>query len=206
MNKKTILIALAILTITIGALAALIMKNGSGSVYVLIVSVGIIVTAAVTGRFMISKGPDKKYDERMLKARGDAALMAFLVTLFLVMGIGFLSTVSDDTFPLSLSASSLICSLIGCFTFVILADMQDAYLSMTEKRPGVSVFFFITGIILIIIWATKFFRDRNTDPNEMAVQLTASIGWVVVGCEMLIKTAVDKKAAKTEEADEESKA
>ena len=40
----------------------------------------------------------------------------------------------------------------------------------------------------------------------MAVQLTASIGWAVVGCEMLIKTAVDKKAVKTEEADEESKA
>ena len=204
MNKKTVFVALAIEIVAIGILTAIAMVYGGGTSTTVLISAFFVLVVGGIGFGSLYKGYSKEYDERMVKARSDAAFLAFMVTLILIMSVGFMSFTSDGRFPLSLYSSSMVCSMVGIATFIILSDMQDAYLSMTQKRFGCSIAFFFLGIIQI--FSSGFWSDHNPDPDRIATLLGMGICWLVIGCEMFIKSAIDRKAASVEDMNEESEA
>ena len=204
MNKKTVFVALAILIAVVAVLIGISLASGTGTTTSVAISAGFVVFAGIIGLGPVYTGLGKAYDERMLKARSDAAFLAFLVTLMLIMCAGFISNTSDGAFPLSLYATSMVCAMTGISTFVILADMQDAYLSISQKRFVNSISFFFLG--LVMIFTSGVGTDRVINLDRTATLLAMGIGWTAIGLEMFIKSAADRKAASVEEADEESEA
>ena len=105
--------------------------------------------------YSINKNYENGYDERQLKAQGVAYMNAFFVTLFTAIVLGMVSMIMDDL-PLTIYESSLITFMIGFATFVISADVKDAYFGFRKKRLPLAIVFGIVGIISLIVAVIGF--------------------------------------------------
>ena len=207
MNKKSMYVSLAIIFIVIVAISAMAvpvsddLKIVSGAAAILIPAVFVSVIGVMTLVGM-NKTNSKGFDERMLKARGDAALNALVVTLVTALFIGFIDIFVDGKLPLTLFEASMISAMTGVGTFIILADMQDAYLGMKEKRKVSALSFGAVGLFIIVLVASSY--RRTPKPDNIVCMLTMGIVWSAIAVEMFIKMACDKRAEKMETEDEES--
>ena len=203
MNKKSGIAAIIILIVSISIISLIVLKSegmfvvGSVLTTALITVFGLICFVAM----MLSKAKD--YDERQLKARGDAAVFSLLLSLLLIMGCGFLSYVNDGRFPFSLFATSMMCSGIGMAAFIIIADLNDAYLGFKQKRSTFVISLFSLGVIQFTS-SGIFSGHMINDPDRLAVLLTMGSCWFAVGFEMLFKMISEKRSLELERDDEES--
>lgn len=207
MNRKSILVSLAILiaVITVITLMAVPVARDhtliSGTAAILIPSVFVSVVGVAT-LIGMNKTNAKGFDERMLKARGDAALNAFVVTLITILCIGFIGEFTDGALPLTMFEAAMVSSMTGVGTFIILADMQDAYLGMKEKRKVSAISFGAVGVFILLTVLSGVHRNPYAD--NVVTMLSLGITWIAVSTEMFIKMACDKRTEKMETADEES--
>ena len=207
MNKRSLYVSLAIMVIviTIVTLMAVPVAQGhtliGGTAAILIPSVFVSVVGVLT-LIGMNKTNSKGFDERMLKARGDAALNAFVVTLITILCIGFVSEFTDGSLPLTFFEASMVSAMTGVGTFIIIADMQDAYLGMKEKRKVSAICFGAVGVFIVLTVLSGISRNPNAD--NVVIMLSLGITWIAGSVEMFIKMVCDKRAEKMETADEES--
>lgn len=202
MNRKSLVVSLAILVIVITIISLMAVTKAQGDKVTGIITSVIISVVGIATLVGMNKTNADGFDERMLKARGDAALNALVVTLITGLCIGLLSMSTEGALPLTLLDASMISSMTGAGTFIILADMQDAYLGMKEKRKVSAICFGAVGVFIVVIVLSRLSRDPGVD-NAVPL-LTLGIVWIAVATEMFIKMACDKRAEKMETADEES--
>ena len=202
MNRKSLVVSLAILVIVITIISLMAVTKAQGDKVTGIITSVIISVVGIATLVGMNKTNADGFDERMLKARGDAALNALVVTLITGLCIGLLSMSTEGALPLTLLDASMISSMTGAGTFIILADMQDAYLGMKEKRKVSAICFGAVGVFIVVIVLSRLSRDPGVD-NAVPL-LTLGIVWIAVATEMVIKMACDKRAEKMETADEES--
>ena len=202
MNRKSLVVSLAILVIVITIISLMAVTKAQGDIVTGIIISVIISVVGIATLVGMNKTNADGFDERMLKARGDAALNALVVTLITGLCIGLLSMSAEGAFPLTLLDASMISSMTGAGTFIILADMQDAYLGMKEKRKVSAICFGSVGVFIVVIVLSRLSRDPGVD-NAVPL-LTLGIVWIAVATEMFIKMACDRRSEKMEMSDEES--
>ena len=202
MNRKSLVVSLAILVIVITIISLMAVTKAQGDIVTGIITSVIISVVGIATLVGMNKTNADGFDERMLKARGDAALNALVVTLITGLCIGLLSMSTDGALPLTLLDASMISSMTGAGTFIILADMQDAYLGMKEKRKVSAICFGAVGVFIVVIVLSRLSRDTGVD-NAVPL-LTLGIVWIAVATEMFIKMACDRRSEKMEMSDEES--
>ena len=202
MNRKSLVVSLAILVIVITIISLMAVTKAQGDIVTGIIISVIISVVGIATLVGMNKTNADGFDERMLKARGDAALNALVVTLITGLCIGLLSMSTDGALPLTLLDASMISSMTGAGTFIILADMQDAYLGMKEKRKVSAICFGAVGVFIVVIVLSRLSRDPGVD-NAVPL-LTLGIVWIAVATEMFIKMACDRRSEKMEMSDEES--
>ena len=202
MNRKSLVVSLAILVIVITIISLMAVTKAQGDIVTGIIISVIISVVGIATLVGMNKTNADGFDERMLKARGDAALNALVVTLITGLCIGLLSMSTDGALPLTLLDASMISSMTGAGTFIILADMQDAYLGMKEKRKVSAICFGAVGVFIVVIVLSRLSRDTGVD-NAVPL-LTLGIVWIAVATEMFIKMACDRRSEKMEMSDEES--
>jgi len=151
--------------------------------------------------YSINKNYENGYDERQLKAQGVAYMNAFFVTLFTAIVLGMVSMIMDDL-PLTIYESSLITFMIGFATFVISADVKDAYFGFRKKRLPLAIVFGIVGIISLIVAVIGFANGLAGRSKYISVMVVDAVCFIAVSTEMIIKTIRDKKKEALE--DEES--
>ena len=202
MNRKSLVVSLAILVIVITIISLMAVTKAQGDIVTGIITSVIISVVGIATLVGMNKTNVDGFDERMLKARGDAALNALVVTLITGLCIGLLSMSTDGSLPLTLLDASMISSMTGAGTFIILADMQDAYLGMKEKRKVSAICFGAVGVFIVVIVLSRLSRDPGID--NAVPMLTLGIVWMAVATEMFIKMACDRRSEKMEMSDEES--
>ena len=202
MNRKSLVVSLAILVIVITIISLMAVTKAQGDIVTGIIISVILSVVGIATLVGLNKTNVDGFDERMLKARGDAALNALVVTLITGLCIGLLSMSTDGALPLTLLDASMISSMTGAGTFIILADMQDAYLGMKEKRKVSAICFGSVGVFIVVIVLSRLSRDPGVD-NAVPL-LTLGIVWIAVATEMFIKMACDRRSEKMEMSDEES--
>lgn len=202
MNRKSLVVSLAILVIVITIISLMAVTKAQGDIVTGIIISVIISVVGIATLVGMNKTNADGFDERMLKARGDAALNALVVTLITGLCIGLLSMSTDGALPLTLLDASMISSMTGAGTFIILADMQDAYLGMKEKRKVSAICFGAVGVFIVVIVLSRLSRDPGVD--NVVPMLTLGIVWIAVATEMFIKMACDRRSEKMEMSDEES--
>ena len=204
MKRIVMCISLIILAAIVAAIAAGVIPVPDtypwmGTVALLI---PLIVFAVIIGFLLagLNKNKSSQYDERMIKARGDSAMKALVVTNSTILTIGFACTY----LPLNLTIfdASVISVEIGLGTFAILADIQDAYLGMKDKRKGFALFFGATGLFILYTYISKLYR--NPEAENDIYMLVVGISLLALSIEMFIKMLCDKRAAKLETEDEKS--
>ena len=151
--------------------------------------------------YSINKNYENGYDERQLKAQGVAYMNAFFVTLFTAIVLGMVSMIMDDL-QLTIYESSLITFMIGFATFVISADVKDAYFGFRKKRLPLAIVFGIVGIISLIVAVIGFANGLAGRSKYISVMVVDAVCFIAVSTEMIIKTIRDKKKEALE--DEES--
>ncbi|MCR5059973.1 MAG: hypothetical protein K6A80_02960 [Saccharofermentans sp.] len=173
-----------------------ILTNG----LIILVTIAIIIFAAVM-LLLLNKSAKKDFDERQLKARGTAAMNALIVTLVTAMGIAMIGR-SVDNFPLSVFEIGIIICLTGAITFLINADITDAFFGMKAKRFPLAIIYTIVGVMELMMSGIYNLIFKVGAGHELSVvSLVTGIYFFAVGIEMIIKGLIDRKEAK---ADEES--
>ena len=204
MKRKMFFISLIILVAVVAFFAAGVVPVPDkypwiGYVIVLILSIPAVDTGAFILKSM-NKDKSVQYDERMLKARGDAAINAFVVTIVTLLFIGAIDFACS--IGLTVYDAAMITAMAGVGTFVILADIQDAYLGMKENRKMCAAVSGAVGIFIIVSWVYKMHRNPQAD-YEFSM-----LGWgittTVISIEMFIKILCDMRTAKLETEDEKS--
>ena len=158
-----------------------------------------IVVFAVIMLVMVNRNKQKDYDERQMRARGSAAMNALIVTIIVAFGMGVLARTADS-FPLTMYEAGLIICLTGAFTFLINADLNDAFIGMKGRRLPFAIIYTIVGLMQLLM--SGFFKliFKVGFGSELGiVAFVAGIYFTAVGIFMIIKAICEKKEAKEDE-------
>ena len=164
-----------------------------------------IQTIAVAGIFLIiailliilTVKESKSYDERQLICRGQAAMFSFIVSLVCCFAIGIFSKFAPS-FPLSSFESTLIPTFVGLATFVMFADINDAFVGYNGGRAKCTVLVWIMTIMAGLSALVPYVKTGTVnDLNRSAAIFALCFGAVAV--EMSIKSIKDRKGALEDE-------
>ena len=145
--------------------------------------------------FLANRNINKEFDEMQLKARGTVAMNALIVTICVSFGLGVIA-MTTDRFPLTIFESGFIITMTGLFSFMLLADIHDAFIGYKTKRKPLTILYIAIGIFDILISGIL----PGGKPFDI-VMFVCGICFLILGIEMIIKGLIDKKEAM---ADEES--
>lgn len=149
--------------------------------------------------FMVNKNADKDYDERQLKARGSAAMNALIVTIIVAFGIGAISRTTDN-FPLSVYEVGFIVCLTGVLTFLIIADLNDAFIGLRGKRFPLALVYTIVGVMELLMSGFYNLIFKVGAGHELSVvTFISGLYFTVLGVEMIVHGIIEKKEAKEDE-------
>lgn len=152
--------------------------------------------------FMVNKNANRDYDERQLKARGSAAMNALIVTVIVAFGIGIISR-TTSSFPLSVYETGMIVCLTGILTFLINADLNDAFIGLRGKRFPLAIVYTIVGVVELMMSGFYNLIFRFGTVRELAVAAFVSgIYFTLLGIEMIVHGIIEKKEAKEDEESE----
>ncbi|MCR5798460.1 MAG: hypothetical protein K6G69_00100 [Lachnospiraceae bacterium] len=135
-----------------------------------------------------------EYDERQLRARGDAYKKGFLVTLILGL-VTVLAGPSMENY-ISMSNLGMISLLIGLTVFAIDAIMHDALLGFDAQPVRIIVIWLLLGLtniiggIRIITDGSFSWADKNCG-NVMNLFLGVAMTVIVIA--FLLKNKIDNK-------------
>lgn len=173
-------------------------SSGTPDVMSFIIASLIIVFEAFV-IFMVDKNANKDYDERQLKARGSAAMNALIVTIIIAFGIGAISRTTDN-FPLSVYEVGMIVCLTGVLTFLINADINDAFIGMRGKRRPLAIIYTIVGVIeLLMSGFYNLIFNVGVGHELSVVTFISGLYFTLLGIEMIIHGIIEKKEAKEDE-------
>lgn len=149
--------------------------------------------------FMVNKNANKDYDERQLKARGSAAMNALIVTVIVAFGIGAIARTTDN-FPLSVYEVGMIVCLTGVLTFLINADVNDAFIGLRGKRRPLAIIYTIVGIIELLMSGFYNLIFKVGVGHELSVvTFISGLYFTLLGIEMIVHGIIEKKEAKEDE-------
>lgn len=149
--------------------------------------------------FMVNKNANKDYDERQLKARGSAAMNALIVTIIIAFGIGAISRTTDN-FPLSVYEVGMIVCLTGVLTFLINADINDAFIGLRGKRFPLALVYTIVGVIELLMSGFYNLIFKVGVGHELSVvTFITGLYFTLLGIEMIVHGIIEKKEAKEDE-------
>ena len=164
-----------------------------------------IQTIAIAGVFLLmaillillTVKESKSYDERQLICRGQAAMFSFIVSLVCCFAIGIFSKFAPN-FPLSSFESTLIPTFVGLAAFVMLADINDAFVGYNGGRAKCTVLVWILAIVAGLSALAPYVKTGEVnDMTRSAAIFALCFGAVAV--EMSIKSIKDRKGALEDE-------
>ena len=166
----------------------------------LIILVAVFIIAfAVMMLIMVNKKPQKEFDERQMRARGIAAMNALIVALIVSLGIGLLARTSDS-FPLSTYECGIIICLTGAFTFLINADMTDAFIGMKGKRFPLAIIYTVVGLMELLMSGFYSLIFNVGFGHELSVvTFVSGLFFTGMGIFMIFKGIRERKEAKEDE-------
>ncbi len=157
---------------------------------------GVFLVLAILLILLIVK-ESKNYDERQLICRGQAAMFSFIVSLVCCFAIGIFSKFAPN-FPLSSFESTLIPTFVGLATFVMLADINDAFVGYNGGRAKCTVLVWIMTIVAGLAALVPYVKTGEVnDMTRSAAIFALCFGAVAV--EMSIKSIKDRKGALEDE-------
>ena len=160
-----------------------------------------VVGGAILLIVLSTKIDNNKLDERQLKARGQVAIYTLLGTVITALGLGFISEMSK-IFPLTTKDCCMVIAFSALYTFLLSADLNDAFISYKDKRVPLTVIYLVTGIICLVLSGALPVRLPKYFGGEFKFSSFAIAVFVLaLGIEMIIKGILEKKEAM---ADEES--
>ena len=209
MKNKAMIVSIITTAITVISIAILALVNEIkynpevtffGGLLFLLVGCEVI-GGAVLLIVLSTKMDDRKLDERQLKARGQVAIYTLLGTVITALGIAMISQMSEF-FPLTTHDSCIIIAFAALYTFLISADINDAFISYREKRTPLTIIYLVTGVVCLVLSGALSVTLPYGFSNEFSISTFAiSVFVLTLSIEMIIKGALEKKEAK---ADEES--
>ena len=171
---------------------------GTPNVITFVAAILIIVFEAFI-IFMVNKNANKDYDERQLKARGSAAMNALVVTVIVAFGIGAISRTTDN-FPLSVYEVGMIVCLTGVLTFLINADINDAFIGFRGKRFPLALVYTIVGVMELLMSGFYNLIFKVGFGHELSiVTFITGLYFTLLGIEMIVHGIIEKKEAKEDE-------
>lgn len=174
-------------------------STSKGPAIMTIVTALFIIIFEVFVIFMVNKNANKDYDERQLKARGSAAMNALIVTIIVACGIGLIARTTDN-FPLSVYEVGMIVSLTGILTFLINADINDAFIGMRGKRAPLAIVYTIVGVMELLMSGFYGLIFNVGVGHELSVvTFISGLYFTLLGIEMIIHGIIEKKEAKEDE-------
>ena len=174
-------------------------STSKGPAIMTIVTALFIIIFEVFVIFMVNKNANKDYDERQLKARGSAAMNALIVTIIVACGIGLIARTTDN-FPLSVYEVGMIVSLTGVLTFLINADINDAFIGMRGKRAPLAIVYTIVGVMELLMSGFYGLIFNVGVGHELSVvTFISGLYFTLLGIEMIIHGIIEKKEAKEDE-------
>ena len=173
-------------------------SSGMPGIITFVVAFLIIVFEAFA-IFMVNKNANKDYDERQLKARGSAAMNALIVTIIVAFGIGAIARTTDN-FPLSVYEVGMIVCLTGVLTFLINADVNDAFIGLRGKRRPLAIIYTIVGVIELLMSGFYNLIFKVGVGHELSVvTFISGLYFTLLGIEMIVHGIIEKKEAKEDE-------
>ena len=173
-------------------------SSGMPGIITFVVAFLIIVFEAFV-IFMVNKNANKDYDERQLKARGSAAMNALIVTIIVAFGIGAIARTTDN-FPLSVYEVGMIVCLTGVLTFLINADVNDAFIGLRGKRRPLAIIYTIVGVIELLMSGFYNLIFKVGVGHELSVvTFISGLYFTLLGIEMIVHGIIEKKEAKEDE-------
>ena len=159
-----------------------------------------VVGGAVLLIVLSTKIDDNKLDERQLRARGQVAIYTLLGTVIVALGIALISQMSTF-FPITTYDCCMIIAFTALYTFLISADINDAFISYKENRKSLTIIYLAVGVICLLLSGVFPIRIPDFIDEFKVATFVIGILALTLGIEMIIKGNLEKKEAL---ADEES--
>lgn len=169
--------------------------NSVSAIWIFGIIVGICVALAVVKNFNKDHKLRTKYDERQLRARGDAYRYGFFATIFACALLMILDTSNLlDIFGYSTYFIAILVGIITQFTYSI---FHDAYVGLNTNMKKYLIFMSFIGAInlaagILPIFSGDFMEDGHFGTSF--ISLLCGGMFLILAGELAIKKYLDKKA------------
>ena len=167
----------------------------------LVITVGLIIFAVYIS-FVLNKVNDSEYDEMQMKMRGKCGMSAFMIMVICLLGFAFMSK-GNDRFPFTVYEVGIITAMVGCISFAILCDINDAFVGIKQKRKGFVILFIVLAIVSFL--SSGLISLGLGYANDMSkIAIVNAFLFIIFALELIIKSNIEKKNKERDDEDEES--
>ena len=141
-----------------------------------------------------------EYDERQNIVRGQAFKLAYLTAIGLAIAIGLLDMIFDLR-QLGLFTFAIIILWVSICVFTAHAVLHDAYFTLRKRRRPMTSIFLTLGIVNVALAIDGIVDNGWIIDGALSMHCTNLItgaSLLCLGCVMLFKTYLDRKAADEE--------
>ena len=141
------------------------------------------------------------YDERQLKARGDAFKISFFTLVFLLLSDGIIRKITGYDW-ISFFDGVLIHIIISIGVFVNYSIFKDAYLEINSNSKRFSIILLVFGAYNLIFPIFRIIDNTFIENGMMSIGLTNLITSILcfsIIISLIIKNQIDKKKENEEE-------
>ena len=165
----------------------------------LVVSAIAAITLLAFAIIMSNKNNEKQYDERQIRARGASAINSMFVMLTTALGLAMISYSCED-FPLNVFACCLMIAMAGTVTFLVTADMNDAFFGLQDKRTMLSIVYLLVGCMAMFSFIMNTVTLKKGLWTELKITtLVIAVSFLIMGIEMVVHGIIEKKEALADE-------
>lgn len=171
----------------------------SGIVVGLLVFFLIAKIMAKPGTKLSKKGA---YDERQLRARGEAYKYAFFTLILYVWIVGFLAEMMGVVVLMSFTGMWIgICA--AAVVFAVVCILKDAYMTLYENVRGVTVMLAVVSALNLVFAVEKLLDNEPLLENGRigmnAMNLVAGVSLLIIFVAFIVKIFCNKKAMMEDE-------
>lgn len=141
------------------------------------------------------------YDERQIKARGDAYRISFLTLMISLMLDGVIRNVSGYEWAPFYEAI-MVHIFISLGVFINYSIFKDAYLEMNSNGKKFSIIFLLAGIFTLVASIVKMCNNSFIEDGKLTIgflSLVCSIFCFSIVISFIVKIQIDKKKENEEE-------
>ena len=141
-----------------------------------------------------------EYDERQNIVRGQAFKLAYITAIGLAVAGGILDAIFDLRW-IGLFTFAMTILWFSMCVFTTYAILHDAYFTLRKRRKPMTLIFLILGAVNAALAIDGIVHDgwlADGSPSKHCTNLLIGLSCCYLGCVMLFKAYLDRKAADEE--------